>query len=291
MTSRPTRSIRGRHPGRDLLRRAAVFGSAGLTLSLLAGMLLHLLAKGLPGISLDFLCSVPSTLKHTYGILPNIINTVYIIVLTLLIAVPIGVGGAVYLSEYARNGKIAALITRTSEALASLPSILYGLFGFTVFSGLMRLSYSLTAGALTLSLMVFPLILAGAREALKAVPAQYRESAYGLGASKWQMIRTVLLPAAGPGILSSVILSIGRIAGESAALLFTAGAGTKLPQGLVSHLSESGATLSVQLYQYAQRGNTETSYAIAAVLVLMVLGLNLLTRSIQKRRQVDRHGG
>lgn len=291
MPAKPVQSIRGGGRGRDFFRWAAVLASTGLTLGVLAVLLLLLFFKGLPGISLEFLCSVPSALNHTRGILPNIINTLYITALTLLIAVPVGVGGAVYLSEYAKNRRLAALITRTSEALAGLPSILYGLFGFTVFSVTLRLSYSLMAGTLTLSLTVFPLILAGTREALQAVPLRCKASAYGLGASKWQMIRTVLLPAAWPGILSAVLLSISRIVGESAALLFTAGAGTKLPEGLFSHLAESGATLSVQLYQYAQRGDTETSYAIAAVLVLLVLGLNLLTHRIKKGNQGGKHAG
>lgn len=291
MASKPFQSIYGRSRRRDLLRWAAVLASTGLTLGLLGGMLLLLLGRGLPKVSLEFLLSAPSIIEHTYGILPNIINTLYIVVLVLLIAVPIGVGGAIYLCEYTKNRTIAALITQTAAALAGLPSILYGLFGFTVFSITLKLSYSLTAGALTLSLMVFPLILAGAKEAIQAVPPAYKESAYGLSASRWQMVRTVLLPAAWPGITSTVVLSIGRIVGESAALLFTAGAGSQLPEGLFSHLYESGATLSVQLYQYAQRGDIDTSYAIAAVLVLLVFGLNLLTRRLQKRKRSDRHAG
>lgn len=267
----------------DIALKVLIYLCAAFTVLLLAGMLLYILGKGLPEISWELLSTKPSVLKDTYGILPNIINTLYIIVLTILIATPIGIGAAIYLNEYAKKGKLVKLITFTTEALSGIPSIIYGLFGATFFSAAMGLSYSILAGSLTLVLMILPIIIRTTQEALKTVPELYREGALGIGATKWYMIRTVILPSSLPGIITAVILSIGRIVGESAALIFTAGIGTSLPKGLLTHTAASGATLSVQLYQYAGRGLNNVSFALAAVLLLIVLVINLLTRLIEHR--------
>lgn len=267
----------------DVVWKTLIYLSAIITVGILVGILLYILIKGLPHITWELVSTKPSVLKDTYGILPNIINTVYIIVLTILIATPIGIGAAIYLNEYAKKGKLVNLITFTTESLSGIPSIIYGLFGFTFFSMAMKLSYSILAGALTLVLMILPIIIRTTQEALKTVPELYREGALGIGATKWYMIRTIILPSSLPGIITAVILSIGRIVGESAALIFTAGIGTSLPKGLFEHATASGATLSVQLYQYAGRGQNEVSFAIAAVLILIVFVINLLTRVIEKR--------
>ncbi len=262
----------------DILLKILIYLCAAITVGMLVGMLVYILIKGLPHISWELLSTQPSTLKKTYGILPNIINTLYIIVLSILIATPIGIGAAIYLNEYAKKGKLVRLIEFTAESLSGIPSIIYGLFGFTFFGIVMRLSYSIWSGALTLTLMILPIIIRTTQEALRTVPEIYREGALGIGATRWYMIRTVILPCSLPGIITSVILSIGRIVGESAALIFTAGIGTNLPNGLLSHLSSSGATLSVQLYQYAGKGYNDISFAIAAVLIIIVFFINLLTR-------------
>lgn len=262
----------------DILLKILIYLSAAITVGMLVGMLVYILIKGLPHISWALLSTQPSTLKKTYGILPNIINTLYIIVLSILIATPIGIGAAIYLNEYAKKGRLVRLIEFTAESLSGIPSIIYGLFGFTFFGIVLRLSYSIWSGALTLTLMILPIIIRTTQEALCTVPEIYREGALGIGATRWYMIRTVILPCSLPGIITSVILSIGRIVGESAALIFTAGIGTNLPNGLLNHLSSSGATLSVQLYQYAGKGYNDISFAIAAVLIIIVFFINLLTR-------------
>ena len=195
--------------------------SAGISVALLLGILFYVLGKGAGTISWEFLTTVPSSLKGTFGIAGNLLNTLYIILITLLLATPIGVGSAIYLNEYARPGKLVRFIEFTTETLSGIPSIIFGLFGMVFFGNLFHLGYSILTGALTLTLMVLPLITRNTQEALKTVPESYRTGAMGIGATKWYMIRTVLLPSAMPGIITGVILSIGRIVGESAALLFT----------------------------------------------------------------------
>ncbi len=269
----------------DIVLKVLIYLSAVITVGMLVGMLAYILVKGIPNINWEILSTQPSALKKTYGILPNIINTLYIIVLSIIIATPIGIGAAIYLNEYAKKGRLVRLIEFTAESLSGIPSIIYGLFGFTFFGIMMKLSYSIWSGALTLTIMILPIIIRTTQEALKTVPELYREGALGIGATKWYMIRTIILPCSLPGIITSVILSIGRIVGESAALIFTAGIGTNLPNGLFSHLSTSGATLSVQLYQYAGKGYNDISFAIAAVLIIVVFLINLLTRLIQNRLQ------
>ena len=265
----------------DLTMRGLSLLAGSLTAFLAVGLLGYLLVRGLPAIDWTFLSTSPSALNKTYGILPNIINTVYMIVLTLLISAPLGVGAAIYLNEYARRGPLVQAIEFTTEPLAGIPSIIYGLFGYICFGSIF--SYSILTGTFTLSIMVLPTIIRTTQEALRAVPTGYREGAAGLGATKWHLIRTILLPCCKNGIITACILSVGRIAGESAALIFTAGIGTSLPRGILRHTLSSGATLTVQLYQYADRGLNDICFGIAAILVLLVLALNLSTRLLAGR--------
>ena len=269
----------------DLVMKGASILAGAFTVALTAGLLVYILIKGLPSTTVEFLTTVPSALKKTYGILPNILNTVYMILLTLLIATPLGIGAAIYLNEYAKKGRLVRLIEFTTEALSGIPSIIYGLFGYMCFGNFLGFGYSILSGALTLSIMVLPTVIRTTEEALRTVPQGYREGAAGLGASKWHLIRTILLPCCKNGIITSVILSIGRIVGESAALIFTAGIATNLPKNLFGHILSSGATLTVQLYQYADRGLNDVCFSIAAILVLIVLAINLTTRLISSRQR------
>jgi phosphate transport system permease protein len=234
----------------------------------------------------SFLSTAPNPIAQTIGILPSIINTLYIVVFTLVICVPIGVGGAIYLSEYAKNKKLVRVIEFATETLSGIPSILYGVFGYVVFCMLFGFQVSLIAGICTLTIMTLPIMIRTSQEALKAVPKSYREGGLGMGATKWYMVRTLLLPSSLKGILTGIILSIGRMVSESAALLLTAGGSAMyMPRGdLWSQLSASGSTLSVELYRYAySRGENEVAFGIAAVLILIVIALNLTTRLIAGR--------
>ena len=272
----------------DTLIRGLIWLCAIITIAITAGIIVYILIRGLPSISWSFLTTQPSELHGTIGILPNIINTLYIVIITLLIATPIGIGSAIYLTEYGGTSKLVKVIEFTTETLAGIPSIIYGLFGFMFFVVFMKLQYSIIAGGLTLAIMVLPTIIRTTQEALKSVNPLYREAALGMGATRVHMIRTVLLPSAMPGIMTAVILSIGRIVGESAALIFTAGIGTKMLRmtlpGFFEHFMTSGATLTVQLYQYAMRGeDLGISFAIAAVLVIIVLIINFSTKRLARR--------
>ena len=244
--------------------------------------------RGIPHFKFDYLVNTTSILKNSVGILPNIINTLYIIVLTLLIAGPIGIGGAIYLNEYATNKKFVEIISFTTEVLAGIPSIIYGLFGMLFFGNFLKLHYSILTGALTLSIMVLPIISRNTQVALESVPKSYREAALGIGATKWYMIRTVLLPSAIPGILTGVILAMGRIVAESAALLFTAGSVSALPKNLLTHMFSSGGTLTIELYLQMAKSNYEVAFVIALVLIVIVLGLNFLAKWISKKFDVNK---
>ena len=217
---------------------------------LLLGILVYVFVKGFPYVDLQFLTTVTSVLQGTVGIAGNMVNTIYIVVLTLVIAVPIGIGSAIYLNEYARPGKMVRLITFATQTLAGIPSILFGLFGMMFFGITLGLGYSILTGALTLSLMVLPLITRNTQEALLAVPESYKSGALSMGAGKWYMIRTILLPSAMPGIVTGVILAVGRIMGESAALLFTAGSGYLLPRSAGGLWHCSGASLYFVLHEF-----------------------------------------
>ena len=246
----------------------------------------YILFKGVTGLSLTLLTTAPNPITQTVGILPGIINTLYIIIMSLIFAVPIGVGGAIYINEYAKNRKLIRAIEFTTETLSGIPSIIFGVFGYVFFCLFLDLKVSLIAGALTLTLMVLPTIIRTTQEALKAVPKSYREGALGIGATKWYMIRTILLPSASGGIITAIILSIGRVVGESAALLLVAGGSAMyMPRGnFFNQIMGSGATLSVELYRYAySRGDNETGFAIAAILLLIVIILNISIKLISKK--------
>lgn len=265
--------------------------SAGISVALLVGILFYVLGKGVGTISWEFLSTVPSSLKGTFGIAGNLLNTLYIILITLLLATPIGVGSAIYLNEYARPGKLVRFIEFTTETLSGIPSIIFGLFGMVFFGNLFHLGYSILTGALTLTLMVLPLITRNTQEALKTVPESYRTGAMGIGATKWYMIRTVLLPSAMPGIITGVILSIGRIVGESAALLFTAGSGYLLPKSAMGYLDkvlEPGGTLTIQLYLCMSKAEYDKAFGIALVLLVIVLCINALTKVLARKYDVTR---
>ncbi len=236
--------------------------------------------RGGASISWDLLSSSPSYLNDTIGILPDILNTVYILIATLLLVLPLGVGAAIYLTEYAKNQRIVAMIEYAAETLSGIPSIIYGLVGMLFFCEFCGLKTSLLAGALTLMIMNLPTIMRTTQESLKTVPQSYREGAFALGAGKWRMIRTVVLPGCIDGVITGCILAAGRILGESAALLFTAGF-AHVVNNFISGLSSSGATLTVALYFYAkERGEFEIAFAIAAILMLLTLLINLLARMV-----------
>ena len=269
----------------DLILKCLCILAGAVTIAMVAGLIGYILVTGLPNVTWEFLTTEESALNRTYGILPNIINTLYTIVITLVIAAPLGVGGAIYLNEYAKKGRLTKIIEFTTEALAGIPSIIYGLFGMMVFNNTFGFGYSIISGCLTLSIMVLPTIIRTTQEALRTVPVGYREGAAGLGASKWHTIRTILIPCCKGGIITSLILSIGRIVGESAALIFTAGIAANLPTNWLTHAGSSGATFAVQLYQYADQGRNDVRFAIAAVLVILVLAINLLARLCSGRKK------
>ena len=256
--------------------------AAGITAALTLFLLGYVLVKGLPNITWELLSTKPSYLRGTVGILPDILNTLYIILTTLLFVLPLGVGAAIYLTEYATNKRLVGMIEYAAETLSGIPSIIYGLFGSLFFCLFLDLDKSLLAGAMTLVIMNLPTIMRTTQESLKTVPQSYREGAFGLGAGKWRVIRTVVLPNCVEGVITGCILSVGRIVGESAALLFTAGFAHALG-GFFDALSSSGATLTVALYVYAtEDGNFEVAFAIAAILMILTLLVNLSATMIGK---------
>ena len=258
---------------------AAVWAAAILVMALVAGIIGMVLVRGLPHISWKFLTTTASVLKGTDGILPAILNTLYVIVLTLLIVLPLGVGAAVYLTEYATNRRIIEVIEFTNETLAGIPSIIYGLVGMLVFAQALGVQTCLLSGCLTLVIMNLPTIIRTTQESLKTVPQGYREGAMGLGAGKWHIIRTIVLPCSIDGIVTGCILAVGRIVGESAALLFTAGAAEVIAKGVAKAYTSNGATLSVLLYLRAfEDGDFDSAWAIGAVLLVLVLVINLAAR-------------
>ena len=271
----------------DICLYGLVYLCAGLSVALLVVLLAYVLLKGIGQINWQFLTTVTSVLKGTVGIAGNLLNTLIIVLITMLIATPLGVGASVYLNEYAKPGRLVSSIEFATETLSGIPSIIFGLFGSMFFGETLGLGYSLLTGSLTLILMVLPLITRNTQEALKTVPTSYRNGALGLGAGKWYMIRTVLLPSAAPGILTGAILAIGRIVGESAALLFTAGSAKALPKTLgklFSKIFHSGGTLTIQLYLSAtSEGDFDTAFGIAVVLLVLVLCINLTTKRLAAR--------
>ena len=263
--------------------RLLMWIAVGITAALTAYIVGYVLIQGIPNLSWEFLSTKPSYLADTIGILPDILNTVYIVIATLVVVIPLGVGAAVYLTEYASNQKVVGIIEYAAEALSGIPSIIYGLVGMLMFSN--NFGTCLTAGALTLAIMNLPTIMRNTQESLKTVPQSYREGAFGLGAGKWRVIRTVVLPNCLDGVVTGCILSVGRILGESAALLFTAGFAHSL-NGFFEGLGSAGATLTVALYVYAkEQGEFGVAFAIAAILMVLAFGINLAASAVTKHFQ------
>ncbi len=249
--------------------------ATALTASLVLFMIVYVFIKGLPNISWELLSTTPSYTAERIGILPDILNTIYIVIATLVVVLPLGVGAAVYLTEYATNKKLVGAIEYAAETLSGIPSIIYGLVGMLFFCQFLDMQTSLLAGALTLVMMNLPTVMRTTQESLKTVPQSYREGAFGLGAGKWRVIRTVVLPGCVDGVVTGCILSVGRILGESAALLFTAGFAHAL-NGIFEGLGSAGATLTVALYVYAkEQGEFGVAFAIAAILMILTLLINL----------------
>ena len=261
----------------------AVWVAALFVILLVAGIIGMVLVRGIPHVNWTFLTTTSSILRGTNGILPAIINTLYIILLTLVIVLPLGVGAAVYLTEYATNRKLIAAIEFTNETLAGIPSIIYGLVGMLVFAQALGFQTSLLSGSLTLVIMTLPTIIRTTQESLKTVPVGYREGAMGLGAGKWHIIRTIVLPCSIDGIVTGCILAIGRIVGESAALLFTAGAAQVIAGNIIEAYTSNGASLSVLLYLRAfENGDFDSAWGIGAILLILVLVINIAARLAKK---------
>ena len=270
------------------LMRGAMILCTTLTAALVLFLMGYVLVNGIPNISWELLSTKPSYLTERIGILPDILNTLYIVLATLVLVLPLGVGAAIYLTEYAKNKKLVGIIEYAAETLSGIPSIIYGLVGMLLFSH--NFGTSLLAGALTLVIMNLPTVMRTTQESLKTVPQSYREGAFGLGAGKWRVIRTVVLPGCVDGVITGCILSVGRILGESAALLFTAGFAHAL-NGIVEGLTSPGSTLTVALYVYAkEEGEFGVAFAIAAILMILTLVINLsatlVGKYFAKRRNV-----
>lgn len=272
----------------DRLLRGLMGLCSGITCLVLLMIIGYILYRGIPSLTWNLLSTEPNNLTGNIGILPNILNTLYIIFVTMIIVLPLGVGAAIYLTEYSSSRKLTNLIGFAAEILTGIPSILFGLVGMLIFIQIGGLKQGILAGALTLVLMVLPTIISNTRESLLTVPQSYREGALALGSGKWHMIRTVVLPSALDGIITGCILSVGRITSESAALLFTAGFGLKMI-GFVQALQSSSATLTVALYIYAsERGAYDIAFAIAIVLMALTLALNLIASHTAKKIQEKR---
>lgn len=282
----------GRKRPADFILRFLIYLCACFTVTLLVGIILYVLIRGVAQVNWSFLTTVTSVRKSTVGIAGNIVNTLMIVLLTMVLAAPVGIGAAIYLNEYAKPGKLVSLIEFATETLSGIPSIIFGLFGMMFFVETLGLGYCLLSGALTLILMVLPLITRNTQEALKTVPDSYRHGAVGLGAGKWYAIRTILLPSAMPGIITGVILAIGRIVGESAALLFTAGSAKALPKALSAvfpKIFQSGGTMTIQLYLSAtSEADFDTAFGIAVVLLILVFVINLGTKWLAAKFDVAR---
>lgn len=260
--------------------RVLMIGTTVLTAALVLFLIVYVLSMGIPNITWELVSTKPSILSDRIGILPDILNTIYIVLATLVIVLPLGVGAAVYLTEYATNKRLVSVIEYAAEALSGIPSIIYGLVGMLLFSN--NMGTCLLAGAMTLVIMNLPTIMRTTQESLKTVPQSYREGAFGLGAGKWRVIRTVVLPGCVDGIITGCILSVGRILGESAALLFTAGFAHAL-NGVIQGLTSPGATLTVALYVYAKEdGEFGVAFAIAAILIVLTVLINLAATLVQK---------
>ncbi len=279
-------TLSGSRRAYDRVLRFLLALSAVLTCALLLFIIGYIFVKGLPHVTWELLSSKPSYIRDSIGILPNLVNTVFLVVVTLLITLPLGVGAAVYLTEYAQNRRLVSAIEFATETLTGIPSIIFGLVGMLFFCNFLSLGKSLLAGALTLVIMTLPTIIRTTQESLKTVPQSYREGALGLGAGKWHMIRTLVLPSSIDGIVTGCILAVGRIVGESAALLFTAGMGMSLNNFFSADgfLHSSGASLTVALYVYAkERAEFDVAFGIAAILMLLTLLINLSAKLVGRK--------
>ena len=275
-------NIKTKRKAYSVLMKALMGISVTLTCALVLFLIGYILVKGLPNITWKLLSTKPSYLDDSIGILPDILNTLYVVLATLVIVLPLGVGAAIYLNEYASNKKLVGIIEYASETLSGIPSIIYGLVGMLFFCQFLGMKTSLLAGSLTLVIMNLPTVMRTTQESLKTVPQSYREGAFGLGAGKWRAIRTVVLPSCVDGIITGCILSVGRILGESAALLFTAGFAHAL-NGIWDGLTSAGATLTVALYVYAkENGEFEVAFAIAAILMILTVIINLAATLVGK---------
>lgn len=284
------KAISGSRRAYILFMRILMGAAAVITAALVLFLIVYVLVKGLPNVSWTLLSTAPSYLSDRIGILPDLLNTLYIVIATLLIVLPLGVGAAIYLTEYATNRRVIGVIEYAAETLSGIPSIIYGLVGMLFFCQFLNMKTSLLAGALTLVIMNLPTIMRTTQESLKTVPQSYREGAFGLGAGKWRVIRTVVLPGCVDGVITGCILSVGRILGESAALLFTAGFAHAL-NSFFDGLSSAGATLTVALYVYAkEQGQFDVAFAIAAILMLLTLLINgaamLVERYFRRKRSL-----
>ena len=284
------KAISGGRRAYILTMRILMGAAAAITAALVLFLIVYVLVKGLPNVSWTLLSTAPSYLSDRIGILPDLLNTLYIVIATLLIVLPLGVGAAIYLTEYATNRRVIGVIEYAAETLSGIPSIIYGLVGMLFFCQFLNMKTSLLAGALTLVIMNLPTIMRTTQESLKTVPQSYREGAFGLGAGKWRVIRTVVLPGCVDGVITGCILSVGRILGESAALLFTAGFAHAL-NGFFDGLSSAGATLTVALYVYAkEQGQFDVAFAIAAILMILTLLINgaamLVERYFRRKRSL-----
>ena len=279
--------LSGKRKAYDRILRFLLYFCAALTCGLLIFIIGYIFVKGLPHITWEFLSTEPSFIRDSIGILPNILNTIYLVVVTLIIILPLGVGAAIYLTEYATNRRLVSILEFATETLTGIPSIIFGLVGMLFFCQVLGLQASLLAGSLTLVIMTIPTIIRTTQESLKTVPQSYREAALGLGAGKWHMIRTVVLPSSVDGIVTGCILSVGRIVGESAALLFTAGMGMSLNNFFSSFdnfIHSSGASLTVALYVYArERAEFDVAFAIAAILMILTLLINLTAKLVGRK--------
>ncbi|MGE4354550.1 MAG: phosphate ABC transporter permease PstA [Oscillospiraceae bacterium] len=270
----------------ELSMRTLIYLSAGLTCALLIFLIGYIFYRGFPGISWQFLSTEESVLRGTIGILPSILNTLYVVIITILIVLPLGVGAAIYLTEYARNKRLVSAIEFATETLAGIPSIIYALVGVIIFCNYLNLQKTLLAGSLTLVIMTLPTIIRTTQESLKTVPQSYREGALGLGAGKWYTIRTIVLPSAIDGIVTGSILAVGRIIGESAVLMYTVGLSTTMQdfgtwQGFTQ---SSGATLTVALYVFAkERTDFQTAFSIATILLILTVLINFSAKLAGKR--------
>ena len=287
-----TKGLSPRRKAYDLTMRVLLYTSAVLICALLVFLIGYILYRGIPHLSWQFLTSEESVIKDIEGILPAILNTVYVIIATLIFILPLGVGSAIYLTEYATNKRLVSAIEFATETLSGMPSIIFALVGVIVFCELFGLGVSLIAGALSLVMMTLPTVIRTTQESLKTVPQSYREGSLALGSGKWHMIRTVVLPSSVDGIVTGCILAVGRIVGESAALLFTAGMGMSLNNYFASFdnfIHSSGASLTVALYVYArERAEFDVAFAIAAILMILTLIINLTANLLGRKLKKER---